>query len=617
MKTSSRFKHTLLSILLAVGTQHLTHAQQNVDVFSGNGNFEIAPDPLLYPFPGSGPTNTLTRFKGWQLALRRNGTGDFGNAAIVHQAPTANSYASLSIGSNTSLASGTLSVKPVSATNPSLLQLGKIYALSFSVATMDDGSATLEVGLPSHTGARLPIPAFQALSQNLPLTWNRQSVSFICTSLDQGKISFSLKVKPSSATTQPDYVTTVLLDNMELKEVVLPPQRIAGTYTGLVERHPDLNDLFGGRVDLTVTDRGSVSGNLIMATIQYPFTGTVVNNQASLLIQRSSKAALRFKFFLDPLNNLLAAANLSDGVSEVFVEGWRLNWSTTGPNPNPAASEPKIYTFALKKSTALATSEPDGDGFGSFTLGRDGLLSIAGRSADGENYTCSTFAGPKGQISFYAAEISKGSFHGKLDIDLADTGNLNSNVLGGNVSARRIPDKSSRLYPLGYYVVYSAVGTRFTQPVAPAIILGMTLGAKAQLVFNKGGLASAAINPNVPEFDILANNVASLPAPQSVGNPGSAVITTLNSSNGFFAGSFVLEDTELRKVPAFVGKKIKRTANFAGILTRDGVSQIGAGHFLLPELPQDADRSVTPAIPATSPTTTKILSGSVLLSKKP
>jgi hypothetical protein len=112
----------------------------------------------------------------------------------------------------------------------------------------------------------------------------------------------------------------------------------------------------------------------------------------------------------------------------------------------------------------------------------------------------------------------------------------------------------------------------------------------------------------VHEFNILAGNKVSL-----VGavNPASVKLA-LSATTGIFSGSFVLEDTELR-TGTFTGKKLKRTASFAGILTHDGAVPAGLGHFLLQEMPKDA----APPAPATTPATSAKLSGSVRLERKP
>ena len=204
---------------------------------------------------------------------------------------------------------------------------------------------------------------------------------------------------------------------------------------------------------------------------------------------------------------------------------------------------------------------------------------------------------------------SRGSLLGQVDINLA------TYAFSGNISWMRPLNSTSRTYPLGYGPVdLSAVGAVLTPPVAPSLVLGMELGDKAKLLFDSEGLSSASIHPNVPEFEILAKNVVKLPAAPSSGNLGSVKITRFSSTTGLFTGTFILEDSELRI--AFLGKKLKRTGSFSGILTHNGNSPIGAGHFLLPELPHDANTGAVPALLATTPTTSQILSGSVMMKKK-
>jgi hypothetical protein len=403
------------------------------------------------------------------------------------------------------------------------------------------------------------------------------------------------------------------------------PAGVVGSFTGTVAREAALNGGLGGRVDFTIASTGVVSGSFLLGTAKVPFKGSIVIDSvpplapptATITIPRTGKTTLTFEFTLDPAANKLATgtSTLDDPTHSAAVEGWRHVWKATGTPPlNLATALPKLFTFALRPPVAPLTM-PRGDGFGSFTLAKDGKLTLAGKTGDGESYTCATFAGPQGQILLFQTLVSKGSLLGELDIDLLDSGNLDSNVLGGTASWLRPANTKSRTYPSGYGPeTITAVGALFTPPVAPALILGMTVGVdKAQLLFTAGGLPSD-IDPDVDEFDILAGNKAKLPALLSAGNPGSVKLTSLSATTGLFGGSFIVEDDDLRA--AFAGKKFKRTATFSGILTHDGVSPIGAGHFLLPELPQDADLGAMPPVTATTPTTSAILSGAVLLEKK-
>jgi len=401
-------------------------------------------------------------------------------------------------------------------------------------------------------------------------------------------------------------------------DIAALPQNVEGVYTGVIARNTLLNSNLGGRVDLTVVNTGALSGSVTLGTLKYSLTGVMDISQtaapeATVTIKRTGTLGpLALKFTLDTAMNRFVTASLSDGINTAQIQGWRLIWKATGLVPNLAPSAAKLYTFALKPP-AIPSALPRGDGYGSFTPAKDGKLTVAGKTGDGESFTCGTFLGPQAQVLLFGSLLSKGSLLGQLDVDFA------TDIVSGAVYWMRPPNSASRAYPLGYGPLdLTAVGGRFTLPTGTALVLGLTVGVdKAQLLFDAGGLNSASIDPDVFEFDILAKNAAKLPTALTPGNPGSVKITTLSPTTGLFSGTFVLEDAELRTGTAFAGKKLKRTGNFAGILTQVGGSPVGAGHFLLPELPRDANTGVTPPIPATTPSNSQILSGSVLMQKKP
>lgn len=438
-------------------------------------------------------------------------------------------------------------------------------------------------------------------------------ISGIPTVAKDYKVSVTAKNSRGSTSSTEETVTIAPL-----------PEGVVGSFTGTVAHEAALNGGLGGRVDFTIASTGVVSGSFLLGSAKVPFTkGSIVIDSvppldpptAKISIPRAGKTTLTFEFTLDPTNNKLASGTSkladADPANSAAVEGWRHIWKATGTPPlNLATAAPKLFTFALRPPVAPLTM-PRGDGFGSFTLARDGRLTLAGKTGDGESFTCATFAGPQGQILLFQSLASKGSLLGELDIDLLDSGNLDSDVLGGSATWLRPANAKSRIYPLGYGPeTVTAVGARFTAPVGSSLILGMTVGVdKAQLLFTAGGLPSAT-DPDVDEFDILTGNKAKLPALLSAGNPGSVKLTSLSATTGLFGGTFIVEDDDPRD--AFEGKKLKRTANFSGILTHDGVSPIGTGHFLLPELPQDA----APPLPATTPATSAMLSGAVRMEKK-
>lgn len=422
--------------------------------------------------------------------------------------------------------------------------------------------------------------------------------------------SYTLTLTATNSFGSTSATDTIFIDTL--------PVGVDGVYTGTVARDTDLNAGLGGRIDLTVTTTGAISGTLILGTARHILTGAMdisvaappAAPEATVIIKRTGTLPLTLKFTLDTAGNRFASASVSDGPHTAIIEGWRLIWKATGTPLNLATTLPKLFTFALKPP-ALPSTMPRGDGYGSFTLAKDGKLTITGKVADGESYTCGTFAGPLGEILlFQALYVPTGSLLGRLDIDLLDSGNLNADILGGTVSWIR-PSNSLKIaivYKDGFGpVTLTAVGARFTPPGA-TLILGLITPDvdKARFVFADGGLSSSLTNPNFT-FDIGAGNKIKI-STTTAANPALVKLTSLSLTTGLFSGSFVLEDNDPRA--AFAGKKVKRTAILNGILTHDGTRQIGAGHFLLPELPSDGP-------PPTTPTTSRKLSGSVLMEKVP
>jgi len=396
------------------------------------------------------------------------------------------------------------------------------------------------------------------------------------------------------------------------------PTQVIGTFTGTVARHTVLNGNLGGRVDFAITSTAAISGSLTNGAKSHPFKGQLVTGGAqpvaSINVTRPGQSSLELVLVFDLSTQSLAiGSRVRSGLLQATVTGWRQVWKATGTPLNPATTAPKLFTFGLRPTSGLK-GQPAGDGYGSFTLTADGKVTLAGKTPDGEGYTCVTFVGPRGQIAVFKTLLTPvGSLLGTLDIDPADTGALTADVLEGSATWLRPANAKSRIYPAGFSPIdLTAFGGKHTPPTAPALVLGMSLGDKAMITFRDGGLTGASINPDVPAFDILAGNKPSLPALLSAGNPGSMKITKLDAKTGLFTGTFELNDTELRTGPAFAGKMLKRTGEFSGILTQDSMGPVGVGHFLLPEMPVDA----MPPLPATTPTTTAKLSGSVILEKK-
>ncbi len=388
------------------------------------------------------------------------------------------------------------------------------------------------------------------------------------------------------------------------------PTGVIGSFMGMVRAKGVLGGGLDGRIDFTCASTGAISGSTVMAGIKYPFKGNINTEGAkpvsAITILRPQHLPITLNLVFDPgLNALDPTSSMSVALVNAGITAWRQVWRTTGALPlNPATTLAQRYNFVLNPSVAAGV--PEGSGYGSFILATNGTLTATGKTPEGDTFTTAGFAGPLGQVLVYQSLFAnRGKLLGILDIDPNDS-TLPDRYLEGSLVWSRPADTASRYSPNGFSTTLTAYGARYTAPVAPTLILGMELGNKVILDFSGGGLSTASINPNVAEFDIIAGNKAVMPTPKA-GNPGNVKFVTLNATTGEFSGTFTLSDNELRTGAAFVGKKFSRTVTFNGVLTEDSMGHVGAGFFLLPELPTDT----------TTPTKTLIRSGYVQMQKKP
>lgn len=420
----------------------------------------------------------------------------------------------------------------------------------------------------------------------------------------QGK-SYSVTVSASNAYGTSNSITETIT-------IVSLHPGVVGSFNGVVNGKGLFSAALGGRIDFTVASTGSITGSSILTGVKYSFTGKIDTTGAqptsTITIPRPGAMPITINLVFAPgLNALDATSTLTSGLNSTAINAWRQVWRTTGALPlNPATTVAKRYNFALNPPATPGL--PEGSGYGSFTLATNGTLTVTGKTPEGDSFTSSGFAGPLGQVLVYQSlYANQGALVGVLDIDPTDTGAI-TDTLNGSLFWTRTANSASRYSPSGFTkLALTAFGGRYTAPVAPALILGMALGDKALLNFTGGSISTASINPNVPAFDIIAGNKAMLPASLSAGNPGSVKFTTLNATTGQFSGSFTLSDNELRTGSTYAGKKFVRTVTFNGVLTQDAMGPVGAGCFLLPELPTDT----TPS------TKTLIHSGYVQMQKKP
>jgi hypothetical protein len=427
------------------------------------------------------------------------------------------------------------------------------------------------------------------------------------------------------------------------------PQNLTGVYTGIVEREESLNGTIllgvsngglGGRLDLTVTKTGAFSGSLLMGPTKYSLKGSLdidVNAtelpKATVLIKRAGTLLpLELTFEIENEVGNLANATFKEATSKVtsgtglgtrtaFIKGWRMRQLTLDPNPYAG-----YYTMGVRLPPGDVELEsnpkvPQGWGYAAFTVAaKDGKLTLAGKTADGEKLTTSTFVGPNGQVLVYQLLYTtkvKGSMLGQVTID-AQTVAIDDNTLTGDLDWVRPPNTltSARTYEAGFGNTDDVA-----DPVPLKVLGGHYVLAPGKLILDidsPGGTANAEVrffegglDDNPPAFDpdySLFNVGPSSKITPPIAPIAAKTKVTAVAAKGTFTGGFSLSDSNPR---GMAPNPVVRPVKFEGIIIKEGGSYTGHGFFLLPELPSN-----TP-VPPTIPTTSNILSGEVLFRQSP
>lgn len=380
-----------------------------------------------------------------------------------------------------------------------------------------------------------------------------------------------------------------------------------GVYTAWIARttfsggYSHTNNL-GGRIDMSVTKLGSISGNLFLGDAKpIKFTGFLNNPAAAsptatLLIRRPglSFVPLEFVFTIqtpdgaDTSRKVLSSAVLRDaflvpgqtGIRSTAVTGWRRKFD----GKNPTSVYPGVYNVAV---TADGDSEtrPKGATLFNLVIKPDGSVNLVGTSADGEKLTGATFVGPTGQVLVFNPLYTpaRGSIVGNLQLNNGTPAEgvnpANNDTVGGTLSWLRPQNTStkSRAYATGFNLAaanLAIAGGRYARTDSTRTILDAQPGAAALLEFSDAGLSAAEpADPARP--DIALTLVDAKKFTIGANNPR---LTTLNldAAKGLFSGTFSYDGA------------VNKTVKFQGHVIRNGGAAgqwQGFGWFLLTQDP--------------------------------
>lgn len=377
------------------------------------------------------------------------------------------------------------------------------------------------------------------------------------------------------------------------------PDRVVGTFRGLVARNIlGTNDL-GGFLVITTSKSGTFTGSITRGSKTHRISNRLISTAAAdVMMPNPSTASFNIKqtgtlpqltlaFSIDPADGKLTGT-LSEGATwSANVEAWENPFSTTAPTSEFEG----VYNTALKPPSGVVEGQqPHGCSYGRLTVSKTGATTWAGRLADGTSATFSTAIGKTGRVAMHKLFYTNtGSYRGWITVNPDPGSSFANNTISADLDwLKKLQPSSARSYETGFHQTgITGVGAKWVKPVFPNIVLGLPGGAK--YTFSNGGITTSwlVVMPATTlaySFALSDKNVASRLLP----NPANVTIT-FSATTGIFTGTAILSDS----IPV-----VKRTISYGGIMI-SGTENKGLGYFTLPKLP----------VPPQKATTTDILSG--------
>ena len=452
---------------------------------------------------------------------------------------------------------------------------------SFSMVVVPQLSITTAGPLASGTVTYNYSQTFTAAGGQGPYTWSisggaapggvNMATNGVLSGIagTSGTYNFTAQVTDASNTSVTKAYTITIAS-------VLMPNGTVGKFVGLIDRDPIVNGNLGGRLDMTTTALGAVTGKITQQGKSHSFKGTVTPSNGSepvinITVANGKLPSLLLAVMLDGTSGQLTGTVTTNGTSAA-VNGWRQVYDK---KINVATALEGYYSFILALSDTNdqgVSSIPQGNGYATFTVAADGSLTVKGKTADGQTFATAGFAGPDGQVAVYQSLYANaGSMLGTLALD--------TDAITGSLSWLK-PVSKSRTYAAGFGPApLAALGGYLAPSSSKHVVQGLpNTAASAELLFGDGGIAEAAINPDVNAFTFTAANKVVMPT--GAGNPAKATLT-INAATGAVSGKLTLVDG-----------KLTRHVSYQGVITPTvGGGVEAAGYFLLPQIPTAGETS--------------------------
>ena len=290
-----------------------------------------------------------------------------------------------------------------------------------------------------------------------------------------------------------------------------------GTYNGLFREDDLAHHESSGSFKLTVAEKSTYSGTLLSRGKSHAVTGRFSPaGEATNTIMRSKTNLLTIRWMLD----LEALDRITGAVSSG-------NWTSTlsgdrsffNAKSNPTTNAGK-YTLLIP-GLPDTSNAPEGDGYGTVTVGLDGKVTLAASLAEGTKVSTSAPLTKDGTWPLFASLYGgKGSVLSWVRFAKTETNDFN-----GDLHWFKPAFASSNYYTNGFAITNMLIGSRYIPPAgATNRILSMTNGI---VIFYGGSRLQPVTNEVVLGAKGKVTNISS-----------NKLAFTFTLSSGLFSGTF-------------------------------------------------------------------------------
>jgi hypothetical protein len=308
--------------------------------------------------------------------------------------------------------------------------------------------------------------------------------------------------------------------SLQANFIPTPFTPLVGTYNGLFYDTNGVTHPGSGFITINLTaNTGAFNGTVQIGSSKWSLSGQFdATGNAAVTVNRGIMTPLNIVLQLDVAGGSgqitgTVTANDNSWTAQLLANRAVFNTTT---NPCPQAGS---YTLVMP-GTPGATQSPAGDGCGTVTVSKAGVVTLNATLADGTTASASTTLSRSGQWALYAPlyAYGRGSMIGWLTFT-----NLPGSDISGWLSWMRPVIPTTLQFNLGFAVMTAPAGSLYTPPATGTPVLNMATGT---IALSDGALAQSFTN----RFQLNANNTI-------VNLSNNGLQLSFNTGNGTFSGN--------------------------------------------------------------------------------